>query len=105
MGDQSAHVQLAGEDEAGDFFLQCEIGGVAAEEVFFVDADGGEVRGEEAWGLAIADCRLPIGRRAFRVGEEEDLAGTAHQFEGLLQGSVGGDGEDGGVEGELRVTS
>ena len=48
MGDQSAHVQLTGENQAGDLFLKREIGGIAAEEVFFVDADGGEVRGEEA---------------------------------------------------------
>ena len=50
----------------------------------------------------IADWRLPIGTcRPFGVGKEEDLAGAAHQFEGLLQGGVGGDGEDGGVQSPL----
>lgn len=39
MGDQAADVELAGEDEAGDFLLQGEIGGVAAEEVLFINAD------------------------------------------------------------------
>lgn len=50
MCDKAAHVHLPGEDEAGDFFLQGEVGGVAAEEVFLVDADGGQVGGEEAGG-------------------------------------------------------
>lgn len=42
MGNQLARVQLAGEDEAGGLGLEREIGGVAADEVFFVGADGGE---------------------------------------------------------------
>ena len=41
--DERAHVKAAGKDEAGDFDLQCEIGRVAADEVFFVEANGGEV--------------------------------------------------------------
>ena len=41
VGDQFAHVELAREDQAGDFALQGEIGGVAAEEVLLIDADGG----------------------------------------------------------------
>ena len=46
MRDQLTHVQPAGEDEPGDFALKREIGGVAADEVFFVEADGGEVKVE-----------------------------------------------------------
>ena len=47
--------------------MEGEIGGVAAEQVFFVHADGGEV----GFGH----------RAAFGVGEEEDLAGTNPRVE------------------------
>ena len=46
MSYQLAHVEAAGEDEPGDFGLQCEIGRVAANEVFFVEADGGQIKGK-----------------------------------------------------------
>ena len=41
----------------------------------------------------------------FGVGEEEHLSGAAHELQGLLHGGVGGHGDDGGVEGRLRVES
>jgi len=43
-GDEAAHVEAAGKDEAGDFVLQREVGGIAANEVFFVEADGGQIK-------------------------------------------------------------
>lgn len=51
--DEIADIKLAGEDEAGDFALQCEIGGVAAEEVFLVNANRGKIDGEETGGLIL----------------------------------------------------
>jgi len=36
VGDEAAHVQPAGKDEAGDFGLEREVRGIAADEVFFV---------------------------------------------------------------------
>ena len=44
MGDQLPHVEPAREDEAGDFALEGEIGGIAAEQIFFVHANGGQVQ-------------------------------------------------------------
>jgi len=41
MGNQIAHVEPAGEDEPGHFVLQRKIGGVAAEQILFVETDGG----------------------------------------------------------------
>ena len=46
MGDQWPHVEPAGEDEARDFALEGEIGGVAAEQIFFVHANGGQIKVE-----------------------------------------------------------
>ena len=46
MGNERAHVELAGENEPGHFILQREIGGVAAEQIFFVETDGGQVKVE-----------------------------------------------------------
>lgn len=43
MGDQITHIQPAAEDEPGDFALEGEIGGIAADEVFFIHADGSQV--------------------------------------------------------------
>lgn len=37
--DERTHVEASGEDEAGDFDLQCEIGRVAADQIFFVQTD------------------------------------------------------------------
>ena len=50
VGDERAHIQPARKDEAADLLLDGEIGGVAADEVFFVEADGGEVKRE--WRMA-----------------------------------------------------
>ncbi len=44
MGDQLPHVEPAREDEARDFALEGEIGGIAAEQIFFVHADGGQIK-------------------------------------------------------------
>ena len=46
VADERAHVETAGENEPGNFGLQREVGRVAADEVFFVEADGGKVEGE-----------------------------------------------------------
>ena len=46
MGDQWAHVELAREDEARDFALEGEIGGIAAEQILFVHANGGQIKAE-----------------------------------------------------------
>src|SRR5215469_8021644 len=44
---------------------------------------------------------LASGFRPFGVGEEEYLAGAAHQFEGLSQGGVGGNGQNSCVQSPL----
>src|SRR5258705_181148 len=85
MGDKAANVEFAGENQAGDFGLQQEIGGVAADEIFFVDADGGEVEG----GFNATTS----------MGEEEDLAAATDEGLRFADNVVGGYGDDGGVEG------
>jgi len=84
MGDEGADVEFAAEDEAGDFVLEGDVGGVAAEEVFFVHADGGEIHGG--------------GFAATGMGEEEDFAGAAHEGNGLMESGLGWNGKDGGIE-------
>ena len=105
MGDQGADIEFSAEYEAGNLCLEGEIGGIAAEEVFFVGADGREVEGGRGKGRKgrkgrrgrwrrigeAARQRRPAGREgeeaerrdasatlAMGVGEEEDFAGTAH---------------------------
>ena len=85
MGDEGAYVQFARKDESGDFFLQGKIGGVAADEVFFVHADGGEVN-------AGADA-------APGMGKQHDLAAAANELQGAGEGIVRWNGQDGGVDG------
>ena len=110
MGNERAHVEPAGENEPGDFALEREIGRVAADEVFFVEADGGEIKGKSGrrkaesgnrrrmfhFRFSIFDFRLV----SLGVGEEQNLAGAAHELERLRHGGIGGDGDDGGIEGK-----
>lgn len=44
VGDEGADVQFPRENEVGDFVLNGKIGGIAANEVFFVQANGGVVK-------------------------------------------------------------
>jgi len=46
VGDEPADVEPAGEDEPCDFGLQGEVGGVAADEVLLVHADGRQIEAE-----------------------------------------------------------
>jgi hypothetical protein len=84
MGDEAAHIELSGEDEAGDFFLQKDVGGVAADKIFFVHADRGEVQS----GLLTTSG----------VGEEENLAAAAEKSLSFADDVVGWDSDDDGVE-------
>ena len=88
MGDEAADVEFPAEHEAGDFFLEGEVGGIAAEEVFFIHANLGEV--ERGGGPALG------------VGKEHHLAPAAQPAEGLADGGVRGDGDDGGVQGRRK---
>jgi hypothetical protein len=109
MGDQLPHVEPARKDEAGDFALEGEIGGVAAEQIFFVHAYRGQIKAEGRrlkaevgtgtvldFGLRTLDWGL---RNAFCMGEEHELSATAQELQGLLHNGIGGDGDDGGVQG------
>jgi len=68
----------------GHFFLEGEIGGVAAKEVFFIHTNGGEVGGG--------------GRAAPGMGKEEDLAAAAQKRLGLEKGGIRWNGNNGGIE-------
>ena len=100
MGNQTAHVEPAGEDEPGDLGLQREIGRVAADQVFFVQTDGGQIKGKsgnrqgEIFRFPISDSQFV----SFGVGEQQDLAAAAHELERLKHRIVGGNGDDGGVK-------
>ena len=89
MRDKRAHIELTGEDEARDFALDGKISRVAADEVFFIQANGGEVQWKVITGFGGAFC----------VREEEDLAAAANELDRLTDGVVRRDGDDGGVEG------
>ena len=39
VSDERTDVESAGKDEAGDFVLEREVGGVAADQIFFVQTD------------------------------------------------------------------
>lgn len=74
MGNDLADVQFSGKNQPRDFLLQGIIGGIAAEQVFFVDADTGQVRG-----------RIDA---APGMGEEQNLPTSADQLAGLGDGGV-----------------
>lgn len=74
MGDELAHVQFAGEDQAGNFFLQKKIGGITAQQLLFIHADGGQINGRMV--------------AAFCMGEQEELTATAKEGLGLKDGGV-----------------
>ena len=44
MSDQLAHIKVPPKNQPGHFRLQDEIGGIAAEQVFFMHADGGQIQ-------------------------------------------------------------
>lgn len=85
VGDEAADIQLAGENQARDFVLQQEIGGVAADYIFFVDANRREI--ESGFDASAG------------MGEEEDLAAAAHEGLRFADNIVGGDGDDRRIEG------
>src|ERR1051325_6577416 len=84
MGNKAADIELAAEDQAGNFLLQKKIGGIAADEVFFIHADFGEGH----WHFV-----APGG-----VGEEEHLPAATDETLGFADHGVGGDGNHCGVE-------
>ena len=48
------------------------------------------------FGLRTLDWGL---RKPFGMGEEHELSATAQELQGLLHNGIGGDGDDGGVQG------
>ncbi len=43
MGNDLPHIEFPGKDEPGHFFLQSIVGGITAEQVFFIDTDAGQI--------------------------------------------------------------
>ena len=84
MADEVADIHLTGEDEAGHLLLEREIRGIAADEVFFINAYGGQI-----------DASL---HTAPRVGKQERLAAAAKELLGLENGGVRRHCDDGGIE-------
>ncbi len=84
VGDKFTYVQPPRKHQLCHFALESEVGRVAANEVFLVHADGGEVEA----GVIAAAC----------VGKKQQLAGAAQEALGLENGGIGGDGDDGGIE-------
>ena len=82
--DEWAHIKLTAEHQPGYFLLQGEIGRIAAQQVFLVHADGGQVqRG---------------GRPALGVGEEHELPAAAQPALGLTHCVVRRHGDHGRVQ-------
>lgn len=50
VSDEFAHIEFSGKDELRDFALNQEIGGIAANQIFFVQANRGKVQVETAIG-------------------------------------------------------
>ena len=74
VGNQATDVQLPGEYQPCHFALEGEIRRIAAKQVFFVDAHGGEVDLGQSTALG--------------VGEQEDLAGATDPIERTAEGSI-----------------
>ena len=84
VGDERADIQLALEDQTGDFALEGEVGGITSREGLFVDADDPKV---DRRSLA-----------THGVGKEECGASAAECGLGLMDGGIGGDRDDGGID-------
>jgi hypothetical protein len=83
MRDQWTNVEATGKNQSGDFLLQQKIGRVAADEVFFIHADFGEVEGHIV--------------TSFGVGKQQDLTAGADHVLTLTHYGIGGNGYHGSI--------
>ena len=84
MGDEFSDIEPARENEAGDFALQGDVRRIAANEVFFIDADFREVNERFC--------------AAFGMSEKKDLARAADLVKRLAHGRVGRGGYYCGID-------
>ena len=89
MGNEATDVEFARKDQSRHFSLQVKIRGVAAYQIFFINTDRCQVHG----GFCAA-----LGMR-----EHKHLTATTDGGKGIANDGVGGDGDDGGVEGTWSV--
>src|SRR5689334_9370261 len=82
--DEAADIQFSRENQFGNVLLEQHVGGVAANQIFFVHANGGEIQ---------------LGRlTAARVGEQQNLTAAAEQGLRFADDVIGWDGDDCGIE-------
>jgi hypothetical protein len=84
MGNQRANVELSRKHQLCHFFLKGEIRGIASNQILLVNANRRQINLRQ---------RSPL-----RVGEQQNLPGSTHDFHRLFQCRIGWNRQDSGVD-------
>src|ERR1700734_3509162 len=90
VSDQWPHIQSARKHQPGDFLLDRKIGGITADKVFLIQANGSKIE------VLMIDARglMGVGIIPFSMRKKQYLAGAAYKLNGSGDGIIGWHGDD-----------